>query len=111
MVSDLPRQLPHRIALLAPHVHIVLSRNKRISFEHKQPPIPPGILTLAGTSLLSYLTFKYMMSVIHKNTVPSSEYKSNIYSNSNSFDDYYGGEDIKEKFREVIDFLHDPEKY
>lgn len=111
MVSDLPRQLPHRIALRPPHVHIDLSSNKRISFEHKQSPIPSEVLTLAGSSLLSYLTFKYMVTVIHKSTIPSSDYNSNIYANSNSFDDYYGGEDIKEKFREVIDFLHDPEKY
>jgi ATP-dependent Zn protease len=52
-----------------------------------------------------------MMGVINKSTVPPSDYKSNIYSTGHSFDDYYGGEDIKEKFREVIDFLHEPEKY
>jgi hypothetical protein len=32
-----------------------------------------------------------MMTVIHKNTIPTLEYNSNIHANSNSFDDYYGG--------------------
>ena len=32
------------------------------------------------------------MRVINKGTIPPSDYKSNIYANTNSFDDYYGGE-------------------
>jgi ATP-dependent Zn protease len=51
-------------------------------------------------------TFKYMMGEINKSTVSPSNFKANVYATNNSFDDYYGGEDIKEKFREVIDFLH-----
>lgn len=51
------------------------------------------------------------MRAIQKGIIPPSDYKSNIYANANSFDDYYGGEDIKEIFTEVIDFLHEPEKY
>ena len=37
--------------------------------------------------------------------------KSNIYQTGNSFKDFYGGEEIKEKFMEIIDFLNNSEKY
>jgi len=34
--------------------------------------------------------------------------KANIYDNGGSLDDFYGGEKIKEKLEETIDFLHSP---
>lgn len=34
-----------------------------------------------------------------------------MYSNNTYFNDYYGGEDIKEKFAELIDFLKHPQRY
>ena len=37
--------------------------------------------------------------------------KNSIDQNGTFFKDYYGGEEIKEKFREIIDFLKNPEKY
>jgi ATP-dependent Zn protease len=37
--------------------------------------------------------------------------KGSVIGNRTYLTDYYGGEDIKEKFRETIDFLKNPEKY
>jgi|688.fasta_scaffold2068001_1 ATP-dependent Zn protease len=63
-------------------------------------------MAIGATCILSVGTFKYMMGQINKSTITPADFKSNIYKTDNSFDDYYGGESIKEKFKEVIDFLH-----
>lgn len=48
--------------------------------------------------IISTATFKFMMNEVNKPDISSVDLKSNIYSSGNGFDDYYGGEDIKEKF-------------
>jgi ATP-dependent Zn protease len=57
------------------------------------------------------LSFKYMIREINKPTLSNTQFKSQRYAGGPMFSDFYGGEEIKEKFKEVIDFLHHPEKY
>lgn len=69
------------------------------------------VISIAATSLLTLGAFKYLMRQMNKPNISQVEYKSNIYGGGASFDDYYGGEEIKEKFKEVIDFLNGSERY
>lgn len=68
-------------------------------------------MAIGASCLVTVLTFKLMVRQINKPSMSPVEFKSAVYANTNSFDDYFGGEEIKEKFREVIDFLDSPEKY
>ena len=34
-----------------------------------------------------------------------------VYHDQNHFEDFYGGVLIKEKFREIIEFMHHPERF
>jgi cell division protease FtsH len=43
--------------------------------------------------------------------VNSNDPKSSIIATDTTFDDFYGGDEIKEKFAEIIDFLKQPDKY
>jgi cell division protease FtsH len=52
-----------------------------------------------------------MVKQINKPSTSPVQFNSAIYANKDSFDDYFGGEEIKEKFMEVIDYLSSPEKY
>jgi ATP-dependent Zn protease len=52
-----------------------------------------------------------MIREINKPTLSNTQFKSQRYAGGPMFSDFYGGEEIKEKFKEVIDFLHHPEKY
>jgi ATP-dependent Zn protease len=61
--------------------------------------------------LISMATFKYLIRQLNQTNISPVQYKSTIYAGGNSFDDYYGGEIIKEKFAEVIDYLHNSDKY
>jgi cell division protease FtsH len=66
---------------------------------------------MGATYTISILAFKYMINQMKKPPISNTQFKSQKYVGGPTFDDFYGGEEIKEKFREVIDFLHHPEKY
>ncbi len=59
------------------------------------------------------MTFGSLMYMVReaKPEIHNIDMKSKIYSNNYTFDDFYGGDIIKTKFREIIDFLKHPEKY
>jgi ATP-dependent Zn protease len=63
---------------------------------------------MAVLCVFSALTFKMVMNQLNKPAVSSIDLKGTIYSNGTHFRDYYGGEDIKEKFKEIIDFIRYP---
>ena len=52
-----------------------------------------------------------MLNKMTKKDMKDLEISSNIYQTGNSFKDYYGGEEIKDKLHEIIDFLNNPAKY
>lgn len=54
---------------------------------------------------------KFMLQDSSKPFINSNEPKSSIMATDTTFDDFYGGEEIKEKFAEIIDFLKHPDKY
>ena len=66
---------------------------------------------ILGTCLFSILTFKYLMGAINKKEYTPIDLKGSVVGDKTSLNDFYGGEDIKEKFRETIDFLQQPDKY
>lgn len=60
--------------------------------------------------LMSFATINYMLTEA-KSDPKSIEMKPKIYKNNVNFQDFYGGEIIKTKLREIIDFLHSPDKF
>jgi hypothetical protein len=60
--------------------------------------ISKDAVTIGVAALFSAIAMKYMISQIQKPPI-SSMAKSSIYKNNHSFDDFYGGENIKLKFR------------
>jgi hypothetical protein len=46
-----------------------------------------------------------MMSEIQKPEISNTNIDPNIVKNNQTFDDFYGGENIKIKFKEIIEFL------
>lgn len=55
-------------------------------------------MTICIAALFSAIAMKYMVSQMQKPPI-SSLAKSSVYKNKESFDDFYGGENIKLKFR------------
>lgn len=60
---------------------------------------------------MSVASFKYFMTAGNEKDRSPIDLKGSISGAKTYLRDYYGGEDIKEKFRETIDFLDDPQKY
>jgi cell division protease FtsH len=64
-----------------------------------------------GTSIFGLIAFKMLISDLNKGDVESRDLTASVIKGDNKFDDVYGGELIKHKFREIIDFLKFPQKY
>ena len=64
-----------------------------------------------GTCLVSIAAVKYMMNSFNQKSYQPMNLQSSLMGENTYLNDYFGGEDIKEKFRETIDFLWDPKKY
>lgn len=64
-----------------------------------------NIIAIFGLGILS---FKIMMREMNKPPISAIDISPLSYHNAEKFDDFFGGEMIKEKFREVIDYLKNP---
>ena len=56
-------------------------------------------------------TAAFMLREMKRTDASGVEMGSQVYEGQQGFDDVYGGENIKAKFREIIDFLQHPQKY
>ena len=56
-------------------------------------------------------TFNLVNDMMQDKVISPIDLKSSLAGNSTRLEDFFGGEDIKVKFRETIDFLRNPKKY
>jgi len=54
---------------------------------------------------ISIVPFWLLVNQLKKSEISSHNIKVSVYKNKERFEDYYGGEKIKHKLKEVIDFL------
>lgn len=60
---------------------------------------------------ITFLTINEIRKQVINETTSPIDYESQVYQNDCSFDDFYGGQLIKSKFKEIIDFLHNPDRF
>ncbi len=61
-------------------------------------------------AVFSMISLRVMLNEIQKPEM-SGIASPEVVSNNQRFDDFYGGDSIKLKFREIIEFLREPKKY
>jgi hypothetical protein len=99
MVQDLLGELPCSRNILSYQVLHRLFRDSNIVFSATKEFIPNELIMIASTCLTSAISFKYIVKELHQQSVAGIDLKG-LGAGTNTFlEDYFGGEDIKEKFR------------
>lgn len=71
-------------------------------FSEQDPSISKELINVGWASAFSILSLKIMMSEIQKPDISETNMESSIVKNNQRFEDFYGGENIKLKFKEII---------
>lgn len=73
--------------------------------------MPKEAVHFTIASILSLFTVKFMMSEMQKPEISNTSVEPKVVNNNQFLKDFYGGEVIKVKLKEIIDFLKDSGKY
>ena len=71
-------------------------------FSEQDPSISKELINAGWASVFSLISLKIMMSEIQKPGISETNMESSIVKNNQRFEDFYGGENIKVKFKEII---------
>ena len=67
---------------------------------------------IVGIQLLMAVgTLSYIKKEAFNQPVSEVDMEAKMYQDQNRFEDFYGGVLVKDKFRQIIEFLHHPERF
>jgi ATP-dependent Zn protease len=82
-----------------------------VTFSIEQPVVTKDLVNVGVSAVFSMISLKIMMSDLQRPDISNTSIEPAVVRNNQKFDDFHGGEKIKAKFKEIIDFLQHPRKY